>query len=382
MAKLLLFEEVPQAWVDGLASFLRERQPEGIPLDLVMLAPSATQDSEALLGSAEVIVVGLTGQQAPLTGEIIAKAPALRLIQKLGSRAAGVDLDAARQASVQVSLLPAPAHIACAEHTMLLILALAKKLIPAHQKVTRRPLKEIGRAPKPAAAGDYAYNWAGLDGIGLVAGRTLGLVGIGDIAIEVARRAKAFGLNVIYCDKDGLPQDEERTLGIERREMDALVAEADIVSLHVALTPETQGILNAERMGKMKASAFVINTARGGLVDEEALATALREGRLAGAALDAWAAEPTPKDNPLLKLDNVVATPHVAAGTLTKTAIFEAILPNILKAFRGETVVGSLTPEVTPKPAREPEPPVAEPPAPETPPADASDGSDRSDESD
>ena len=361
MAKILLFEKVFQAWFDGFAGFLRERQPEGLPLVAAECDEVEHARTEELLAEADVMVVGLVGQHHPLDRAAIAKAPKLRLIQKLGCRATGIDVQAAREAGVQVSLLPAPAHVACAEHTILLILALAKQLIPAHQRVAKRPLRETGPEPRAAAPGNYTYNWANLQGIGVVAGKTLGLVGMGDVAMETARRAKALGLRVLYYHPERLPEAEERELGVEHRELDAMLAEADIVSLHVGLCPETEKLINAERLAMMKPSALLVNTARGGLVDEAALAEALEKGRLMGAALDVWAVEPTPRDNPLLKLDNVVATPHVAAGTLSKTAIFEAILPNILAALRGEKVAGSLTPEVEPKPAL----PLEAPPPPE-----------------
>ena len=383
MATIVLYERVPQAWFDDLAEFLRERQPEEYRLELAQCEDADLEGKLVLLHKADVLLVGLTGQRRPLGREVLEQAPRLRLIQKLGSRAAGVDVEAARQAGVAVSLLPSPHHVACAEHTLLLLLALARKLIPTHQRVVRKQAKETGplassRCPEPrrTSASDYAYNWAALDGIGLVAGKTLGLIGMADIAVEAARRARAFGLKLLYYDQQPLPAEEERELGLERRELDDLLREADIVSLHVALTPETENLLSVERLARMKPTAFLVNTARGGLVDEAALAAALSEGRLAGAALDAWAVEPTPKDNPLLKLESVVATPHVAAGTLPTTALFEAVLPNLLAALRGQPIAGSLTPDLAPRPPLEPEPreeelPREEEPAPEqAPPAE------------
>jgi len=382
MAMILLCDRVSQAWLDAFAGFLRERQPEGLPLTVAARDDADPARCEETLRGAHVLVAGLVGPRCEVGRATLDMAPELRLVQKVGSRAAGIDLQAARDARVQVSLVPAPAHVACAEHTLLLVLALAKKLGAAQQRVAKRPAKESGPEPRAATTGGYAYNWANLQGIGLVAGKALGLVGMGDIAIEVARRARAFGMKLLYHDKEPLPADEERELGLERRELDALLAEADVVSLHAALTPETEKLINAERLARMKPTALLVNAARGGLVDEDALAEALSSGRLAGAALDAWAVEPTPRDNPLLKLDNVVATPHVGAGTLPRTALFEAILPNILAALKGEAVAGSLTPGLEPKaalpieapppadtggtpmpPAPEAEAPPAEPPA-------------------
>lgn len=361
MAMIVLHEKVPQAWFDALAAFLREHQPEGLPLELAQGDEDQPEATARLLEAAHVLVVGLTGQRRPVTRETLAKARELRLVLKVGSRLAGVDLAAAQEAGVHVSLIPAPAHTACAEHTILLLLALAKKLIPAHQRVVRRPLKEAGPAPRKAADGAYAYNWAGLDGIGLVHNRTLGFIGMGDVALETAYCAAAFGMKLVYYDQERLTEEEEAEVGLGRRELDDLLREADFVSLHAALTPETANLINAERLALMKPTAFLINTARGGLVDEAALADALRAGRLAGAAIDAWAAEPTPKDNPLLKLDNVVATPHIAAGTLSRTALFEAILPDLLAALRGQCPEHSCTPELDPKPAVPLQPPASEP---------------------
>ena len=353
MATILLYESVPQPWFDAFAEFLHGQQPRGLPLNLVQADADDLEHKLALLRDAEILVVGLTGQRHELGRSVLEKAQTLRLIQKIGSRIAGVDVEAAREAGICVCLAPSPAHVACAEHTILLILALARKLVAARKAMTRRPAK----GEDQPEAGTDAYNWADMQDIGLVAGRTLGLVGIGDIAIETARRAAALGMNVLYHDPAPLPQDEDEALGIQPREFDDLLAESDVVSLHVALTPASKGLINTESLAKMKPSAYLVNTARGGLVDEEALATALSAGALAGAALDAWAAEPTPRGNPLLKLDNVVATPHIAAGTLPTTALFEAVVPNILAALRGDPLDGCLTPGIVlePVPLQEPE---------------------------
>jgi len=368
MARILLYEKVPQAWFDGLSTFLRQHQPEGLPLELAQPESDEIDQMLELLPEADVLLVGLTGQHRAVVRKVFEEGVRLKLVQKLGSRPAGLDLEAARDAGVPVSLLPVPAHVACAEHTLLLILAVAKKLLAGNRQMTDnagvprsrsslsvadpRPRRgeaclapPPGVAPKdPRTAPDYAYNWAEMSGIGVLAGKTLGLIGMADIGIEVARRAQAFGMNVIYHQEEALPEDEQERLGVAYRGLEPLLREADVVSLHAGFTPQTQGLLGAERLGLMKPSAILVNTARGGLVDESALAAALRDGRLAGAGIDAWATEPTPRDNPLPKLDGVVATPHVAAGTLPPSSTFEALLPNLLAALRGDPVTGIVSP--------------------------------------
>ncbi|MFP4057994.1 MAG: NAD(P)-dependent oxidoreductase [Candidatus Brocadiia bacterium] len=343
MANILLYERVPEAWFEPFADFLRQNQPDDLALDLVQPEGEAPDDALALVPDADVLVVGLTGQHRAVGRRVFEDAVRLKLVQKLGSREEGVDVVAAIDGGVPVSLLPAPAHVACAEHTLMAILALTKKLLPAVEAAKPR---RIGRAanPAPPPAEPYAYNWAGLDAIGILAGKTLGLVGMGHIAVEVARRARAFAMTVLYHDEPALPDDEADELGVAYRPLDDLVAEADVLSLHAALTPATEGLIHAERIARMKPSALLVNTARGGLVDEQALADALADGRLAGAAVDAWAAEPVPPDHPLLKPDNVLPTPHVAAGTLPPEATFEALLPNILAALQGEPIEGLVTP--------------------------------------
>ena len=350
MPKVMLYERVPDAWFDGFAQFLREHQPDDLDIELVQPADDQLDSMLALVPEADVLVVGLAGHRRAVVRHVFEEAVRLKLLQKLGSCATGLDIEAALDAGVAVSLLSAPAHVACAEHTLLLMLATAKKLLAATRAIA---------APKPPTPrpgqdqADSAYNWADLEGIGLLAGKTLGLIGIVDVAVEVAWRAAAFDMDVIYYDEEPLPEDDADEMGLVFSKLDDLLIDSDIVSVHVARTPKTENLLDAEHIAMMKPTAVLINTARGGIVDEKALAKALREGKLAGAGIDAWATEPPSKLNPLLKLDTVVATPHVAAGTLPPTANFEAVFTNIIAALCGDPLEGLLTPQIIPA---EPEP--------------------------
>ncbi|NQT85700.1 hypothetical protein HQ560_02990 [bacterium] len=342
MAKILLYEPVPQPWLDAFTAFVDAKSPEDLDIEVIQPENDHIDSMLAPLPDADVLLVGLTGQRRAVVRHVFEAAMQLKLLQKLGTRENGIDLDAAVEAGVPVSVMPVPAHVACAEHTMMLILALARKLLAAHGSIaSRRPSQRLPEAPEDAG---YAYNWSNLDGVGLVSGSVLGLIGMGDIAAEVACRAQAFGMDIVYAQNKRLPEEEEDDWGITWTDLDTLLAESDFVSLHVALTPATENILDAEALAKMKPSAAVINTARGGLIDEEALAEAIANGNLAGAAIDAWAQEPVPKTHPLLKLNNVIATPHIAAGALPPDAIFEAIWPNILAALTGEPIDGLVTP--------------------------------------
>jgi phosphoglycerate dehydrogenase-like enzyme len=348
MPTILLNQPVPNAWLDAFAEFLRAHPLRDAELNLCQPEGEGTDP----LSEADVLLVGLAGQQRPVERDTFEHGENLKLVVKIGSRRSGVDLQAADEHGVPVTFVPAPAHVACAEHTMLLILAAVKDLLAAHHAITN--VHEPEHTPRESSASEYAVNWLNMEDVGLLAGKTLGLVGMGDIAIEVARRASAFDLALLYTDTEPLPEEEEQELGLSYRELDGLLAEADIVSLHTAHTPETEQLINAERLDAMKPTAILVNTARGGLVDEEALIATLAKDHIGGAALDVWAEEPTAKDNPLLALDNVVATPHIAAGTLPEDALYQAVLAPILDALGLE--------EAEQEPAEEePEPETQEP---------------------
>lgn len=226
----------------------------------------------------------------PVTAATMDAAPGLRLIQKLGVGVNTIDLDAARERGVAVANLPGVNTVAVAEHTLALLLAVLRR-IPRFDAETRD-----GRGwPLAAEVPEQ---------LGEVHGRSVGLVGYGDIARRVETVLTALGATVVHHRRDPgepgwLPLDD-------------LLATVDVVSIHLPLTDATRDLVDARRIGLMKEGGVLINTGRGGIVDEAALAAALADGRLAGAGLDVFADEPVDPDSPLLALGNVVLTPHVA----------------------------------------------------------------------
>lgn len=231
----------------------------------------------------------------PLSGPDVLRAQRLRLVHKFGAGVNTIDVDTATKRGIAVANMPGANAPSVAEGTVLLMLATLRRL-PALDRATRE-----GRGwPSDPALGETVRD---------IGACTVGLVGYGNIAKQVASMVAAMGATVLHtstCD-DGLPG---------WRPLRGLLAASDIVSLHVPLTDETRGLLDRAALGRMKPGAALINTSRGAIVDEGALVELLRDGRLAGAGLDVFAAEPVAPDNPLLGLDNVVLTPHVTWYTV------------------------------------------------------------------
>ena len=175
-----------------------------------------------------------------------------------------------------------------------------------------------------------------------LSGATLGIIGLGEIGQAVARRARGFGMRIISWTRSGRTAD-----GIESVSLDTLLSESDFVSLHVALAPETRNLLDAKALSRMKPGAVLINTARGGIIDEVALATALREGKLAAAGLDVFEKEPVALDHPLLQLPNVVVAPHIGSASIaTRTKMADLTVDNILAGLTGKPMRHCANPEV------------------------------------
>ncbi|MCQ4041258.1 2-hydroxyacid dehydrogenase [Streptantibioticus rubrisoli] len=258
----------------------------------VTVVEAADEDPKALR-EAHVIITGL----GPVTEEHIAAAPQLRLIQCASHGFDYVDVAAAQRRGVPVSTIGSSGaeQQNVAEQTFALMLALAKQLIPAHNALVEA---------------DWALPRL-QQSITELSGKTLGIIGFGRIGQEVARRAAAFGMRVIYTDRSRT----EHQLDAVRVELDELLRAADYVSLHAPLTEQTRHLLGAERLRMLKPTAFVINTARGALIDQDALADALEAGALAGAGLDVFDPEPPTAALRLLRAPGVVLSPHVAGVT-------------------------------------------------------------------
>jgi D-3-phosphoglycerate dehydrogenase len=247
---------------------------------------------DAIAGADAVLVRSAT----KITRDSLSRADRLKVIGRAGVGVDTIDVDAATERRIPVLTAPAGNTVSAAELTMALLLALARR-VPAADRSMR--------------AGEWDRK--SFNGVELY-GKTLGLVGAGRIGGEVAVRARAFGMRVMVFDPF-LNPDRATALGVETAGLDEILERADVLSVHVPLTDETHGLIGEAQLAKLKPSAFVLNVARGGVVDEDALLKALQNKRLAGAALDVYSMEPLPADHPFRSLPNVVLTPHLGAST-------------------------------------------------------------------
>jgi phosphoglycerate dehydrogenase-like enzyme len=310
--------------------------PAAQGLRLIAPADGTPEALAPLLPQADVIVA----QQRALDGALLAQAANLRLIQRYGTRPDGIDLDAARQAGIAVATMPLHGCIAVAELAMTLLLALSKNLIRGHRETVTGAYRERGVEPMRTEQRKHNFQWMKLPGLLEVTGHTLGIIGFGEIGTETARRARAFGMEVIYNKRSRLPAEVEQGEGVTYAEKDALLKRSDFVLLSTPLTPETEKMIGAEQLARMKPSAFLVNICRGGVIDEEALVQALRSGQIAGAGLDVFLYEPIPFDHPLLTQDNVILTPHIGGGTGgARDRQMGDVLANVQRFARGEALL-------------------------------------------
>lgn len=227
--------------------------------------------------------------------------------------------------------------MAVADHTMALLLALARKIVPGHRGVVEAKHEALGKTPAPTSEWSFAFNWLGFPDVVEINRKTMGLVGFGEIGREVARRARGFDMPVLYHQRTRLPPEWEQKLEARFAPLDELLERSDVVSLHAPHTDETASLVDARRLALMKPSAFLVNTSRGGLVDEGALAKALESGAIAGAALDVFVEEPLPRDHPFTKLPNVVLAPHTGGGSGGgQKLLIRQALENVARMARGE----------------------------------------------
>lgn len=276
------------------------REQDGAAVTLAAADPNGAADATVL-----------AFRRGTVTAGTMDAAPGLRLIQRLGTRPEGIDLAAARQRGIAVSCLPRRSLALTAEHAVLLMLALAKRLVVADAAVRTGVV-----APGLTDSGDrVAYNWPGLTGLDGLYGRTLGIVGLGEVGTLVAARANAFGMRVLYTKRTPLHPEREAALNVSYRPLDQLLEEADFVSIHVQGGDPAVPLIDRQALSRMRPGAFLVNTSRGRFVDEDALYEALIARRIAGVALDVHATEPRPGDDRFCRLDSVILTPHVSGGS-------------------------------------------------------------------
>lgn len=252
--------------------------------------------------------------------EVISRAPKLKVISNYAVGYNNIDVAFATERKIYVTNTPDVLTEATADLAWALLLAAARRVVEGDEMV--RQNRFTGWAPDLLLGLDVAY-------------KTLGVVGLGRIGLAVARRAKGFGMRVLYWSKNRKEQWEEQ-FGLEYQPLDTLLQTADFVSLNVALTPETHHLIGEKEFSLMKNTAILVNTARGPVVDEAALAAALREKKIWAAGLDVYENEPEVHPD-LLKLDNVILAPHVGSGTIdTRAKMAEMVVSNVLMALKGQ----------------------------------------------
>jgi phosphoglycerate dehydrogenase-like enzyme len=310
MAPKILLTDNPLSAMD----IARELAPSGFD---TVIARSGSPEFNAALADAEYIV-GLG--EVKMDDAFYKSAPKLKLVQLLSAGYDRVDIEAARRAGVPVCNNGGANAIAVAEHAILLMLAVCRRLTWLHEMV------KSGRWRGNDVASVRLYE---------LHGRTLGIIGLGNIGKKVARLAQGFGMAVQYFDTARLSEDAADALGVKFRLFNEVLRTSDIVSLHVPLTPQTTHLIDKRALTRMKRSAYLINTARGPVVDEAALAWALQHHLLAGAALDVYEHEPAVHPD-LLSLENVLLVPHLASGTTeTRTAMADLAADNVLAVLAG-----------------------------------------------
>ena len=270
-----------------------------------------------------------------IDAEVMDRAPKLKVISNCAVGFDNIDIAAATKCGIVVGNTPGVLTETTADFAFALLMAAARRIVEG-DKVVR--------------AGEWK-TWGPMILLGQdVHAATLGIVGLGRIGIAVARRAKGFGMKIQYYDVTRNRQAEQE-LGVEYADLEKVLSESDFLTIHTNLTPQTHHLIGAKQFEKMKRNCILVNTSRGPIVDNMALYMALRDGKIAYAALDVTEPEPIPKDHPLLTLQNVIVVPHIASAsvaTRTKMALMAA--DNLIAGLKGEMPPNPINPEALKKP--------------------------------
>lgn len=294
------------------------KEPLRLDPEITEYAGSA-EELEGMVSDEHVILVHL----APVTKDIIEKVGNLKIVACARGGPVNVNIRAATEKGIPVLYTPGRNAEAVAEYTMGLILTEARN---------------IARAATALRQGVWQSDYYRYDVCGPeLLGKTLGIIGCGEVGMMIVDRAKGFGMKVIAYDPY-VPDEKMTKHGVSKVELDELLRSSDVVTIHVRLTPQTRGLIGEREISLIKPTAYLINTARGGVLDEAALHNALKERRIKGAALDVFEKEPLAPDNPLLNLDNITVTPHIAgASTDVAHRAAQMLSDDIKRIVKGET---------------------------------------------
>lgn len=294
------------------------------PIEVITVSPKDSMEKiREALEKADV-VIGDYSFSLPITAEMCEYMKNVRLIAQPSTGYDHIDVEACAKKGIPVANIGGANAVSVAEYTIMTAIALLRRLIKAHLDVSEGKwsqweLMELG-----------TYD---------LYGKTWGIIGFGRIGREVAKRLRGFDVKILYYDKYRLPEEKEAELGVKYAPLPKLLKLSDIVSIHVPLTSETEKMIGEKELRLMKPTAILINPSRGEIVDEEALARALSEGWIMGAAVDVYSVEPPGTDHPLIKLKNVniIRTPHIAGATTdARSRIIMTTIENVVRVLKGE----------------------------------------------
>lgn len=286
---------------------------------------------EILLKKAPNLDGLITMLSDPIDAAIIENASRLKVISQMAVGFDNIDISTATEHNIPVGHTPGILTETTADFAWALLMAAARRIPEAERQVRGGIWKPWG---PDILTGPDVY------------GAVIGIIGFGRIGQAMARRARGFDMRILYHDPERHPELEQE-LSVEYAELDDLLSESDFVTLHTYLSPETHHLIDRAALDKMKSSAILINTARGAVVDPQALTEALQSGKIYAAALDVFDPEPIPADSPLLKMDQVIITPHIASGSIqTRIQMAEIAVDNLLAGLKGERLPFCANPQV------------------------------------
>lgn len=313
--KLYVTREIPEKGIKKLMDFFEiEIWPEYYPPPKNVILEK-TKNIDALISL-------LTD---PIDREVLEEARKLKIIAQYAVGIDNIDIDTATKLGIYVTNTPGVLSNAVADLTWALILSITRRIVEADTYVRSGSWEE-------SKTGWHPTMLLGME----LKGKKLGVIGLGKIGLEVAKRASCFGMDVIYYSRTRKERLEQQ-YGFKYVDLRTLLREADIVTIHVPLTEETKLLISEKELNLMKSTAYLINTSRGKVIDENALVKALKEKRIAGAALDVFWNEPLPKNHPLTKFNNVILAPHIGSATIeTREKMAEMVAENLIAFYKGE----------------------------------------------